>query len=83
MTIIHVCVGSACHLKGSYNVIYAMQEEIDRHKLGEKVMVKAIFCLERCSEAVSVKINEDNEIHSVAESTVEQLFLQNIIPRVQ
>jgi NADH:ubiquinone oxidoreductase subunit E len=82
MTTIKVCVGSACHLKGSYNVINAFQEQINDHNLGEKITLKAIFCLDHCSQAVSVKLDNDDEIHSVSEKTVGEFFDNNVMPRV-
>ena len=82
MTTIQVCVGSACHLKGSYNIINALQDQITEHNLGEKVTIKAIFCLDHCSEAVSVKVDDDEEIYSLSVKTVDDFFTKNIISRV-
>ena len=83
MTTIQVCVGSACHLKGSYNVINAMQDQLNQHELGDKVVITALFCLDRCSKAVSVKIDNEECIYSVSEKTVEDFFTENILHRVK
>lgn len=77
MIIIQVCIGSACHLKGSYNVINRLQEVISSRGLGEKVKVKAAFCLGECTKAVSVKVN-DNAVESVDEAGVED-FIDKIL----
>lgn len=58
MIIISVCIGSACHLKDSYNVISALQSEIEKLNIGDKVELKASFCLGHCTNPVSVKIDE-------------------------
>jgi len=82
MTTIQVCVGSACHLKGSYNIFNAFQALITEHEIGDKVTIKATFCLDHCSEAVSVKVDDDEEIYSLSVKTVDDFFNKTILPRV-
>ena len=60
---IKVCVGSACHLKGSYLVIEKIQEYIKKNNLDNKIELKATLCLGKCTSNVSVLIN--NELLSV------------------
>ncbi len=67
---IKVCIGSACHLKGSYEVIKRLQAYITKHHLEEKVDLKSSFCLGNCGKAVAVQIN-DGEIESVSPENVE------------
>ncbi|MDF2839839.1 MAG: hypothetical protein K0Q99_610 [Clostridia bacterium] len=71
MTTIEVCIGSACHIKGSYNVISKLQEIINDKKLENQVVIKAAFCLGECTNAVSVRANEGKvqslDIEGVAE----------------
>lgn len=67
---IKVCIGSACHLKGSYDVIKKFQAYITKHQLDEAIILKSSFCLGKCSEAVSVQINSD-EIISMTPEAVE------------
>lgn len=81
MITINICIGSACHLKGAYNVIKGLQEIIEKRKLEDKIVVKAAFCLGECTKAVSVKINDD-EVISVGEETVEEFFEQHVIGRL-
>ena len=57
--IINVCVGSSCHLKGSYEVIQKLKTLIETNGLSDKVELKASFCLGDCSNGVSMKINEE------------------------
>jgi len=69
---IKVCVGSACHLKGSYLVIEAIQKFIEEKKLANKIELKASFCLGKCTSNVSILIN--NELLSVnAEDVIEKI----------
>lgn len=54
---IYVCIGSSCHLKGSYDVIQVFKELIKEHHLEEKVSLNASFCLGHCQNGVTAKIN--------------------------
>lgn len=61
---VNVCIGSACHIKGSYNVIEVFKNYIMENNLQDHIVLKSAFCLGSCSEAVSVQCDY-NEIHSV------------------
>ena len=76
-----VCVGSACHLKGSYNVINNFQQIIEEYNLSDKVELKAIFCLGHCTTGVSVKI-DDSEVYSVSGSTARKFFDTEVLPKL-
>ena len=78
--IIQVCIGSACHLKGSYNVINSLQQLINEKSLQDRVTLKAAFCLGQCTSAVSVQI-DDGPILSVCDSTVGQFFDEYVAGR--
>lgn len=69
---ISVCVGSACHLKGSYKVIDKIQKLINEQHLGNQMSLKAAFCIGECSKAVTVKV--EDEIYSLKEEDVDDFF---------
>ncbi|WIV11721.1 (2Fe-2S) ferredoxin domain-containing protein [Proteiniborus sp. MB09-C3] len=81
MVTINVCIGSACHLKGAYEVINNLQHIIEERELSEKVIVKAAFCLGECTKAVSVRVDEDKVV-SVGEETVKEFFEQHVVGRL-
>ncbi len=56
--IVQICIGSACHLKGSYQVIQNLKGLIESEGLEEEIILKSSFCLGACSGAVAVKIDE-------------------------
>ena len=74
MKTINVCVGSACHLKGAYQVVNRLQKIVEEKKLEDRVVIKAAFCLGHCTNAVSVKV-DDGEVFSLTEGEVE-MFLE-------
>ncbi|MCT4594530.1 MAG: (2Fe-2S) ferredoxin domain-containing protein [Anaeromicrobium sp.] len=77
---ISICVGSACHLKGSQRVIKRLQELVKMKNLEDKIVIKASFCLGECNDYVSVKVRD--EISSVNESTVDEFFYENVLGRL-
>ena len=76
---ISICIGSACHIKGSYEVIKIFKEYIDRNNLNEFITLKSSFCLGTCSGAVSVQI--DDEIISVTPENAERILIKYIKKR--
>ena len=69
---ITVCIGSSCHLKGSRQVVEALQNLIAEKNLGDKVELGATFCLGKCQQGVCVMVDE--EFHSVSPDTVDEFF---------
>ena len=59
MTEVSVCVGTSCHLKGSYNIVQTFQQKIEELGLHDEIKLKATFCTKQCQRnSVSVLINE-------------------------
>ena len=81
MIIINVCIGSACHIKGSYNVINSLQQLTEEYGLTDRVDTRAAFCLGHCTQAVSVRIG-DGEVQSVSGATARAFFAKQVLPLV-
>ncbi|MGL4791226.1 MAG: (2Fe-2S) ferredoxin domain-containing protein [Anaerotignaceae bacterium] len=77
---IQVCIGSVCHLKGSYEIISKLETLLDEKSLTDKVKIKATFCLGDCVNAVCVKF--DNSIYSVQPDTVNDFFTSVVEKKV-
>ena len=70
---ISVCIGSACHLKGSFNVINGIQQAIEKNGLSDKVLINGIFCTGNCgSKGVAVLV--ENEYYGVDTTIVNEFF---------
>lgn len=82
MVTLNICIGSACHLKGSYNVINGLQDMIKDQGLEDKVVVKAAFCLGECTKAVSVKVDEEDKVYSVNEGNIREFFNNQVVGRL-
>ena len=81
---ITVCIGSACHIKGSRQVVGQLQKLIAEHNLGDKVELGGTFCMSNCQKGVCVTIETltTEEFFSVTPETVEEFFRENVLSRV-
>ncbi len=77
---ISVCIGSACHLKGSYNLINGFQQAIEKYGVSNKVEIPGTFCLGHCGDNVSVQV--DGEYFSVNPENINEFFKENIMTRI-
>jgi len=78
MITISVCIGSSCHLKGSYDVVSELERLINEKALASKIEVKASFCLGNCTKPVSIKIN-DGPVMSVSKENVSNFFDEHVM----
>ena len=68
-----VCVGSSCHLKGSRQVISAIDQLIKGNHLEDKLTLKGSFCMGKCGcKGISVKL--DDEFFSLLPDEVDTFF---------
>ena len=82
MVTVPVCVGSSCHLKGSYHVIKTFQEIIKERGLEDKVALKASFCMGRCLDGISMQV-DDEPISHVGFANASDIFYQYVLPKVE
>ncbi|HAQ40354.1 MAG TPA: hypothetical protein DCM73_05660 [Clostridiales bacterium] len=81
MADLKICVGSACHLKGSYDVIDIFKRCVQSRDVADKVEIKAAFCLGHCTEAVSVCFMD--KIYSVNADTAENFFDEVVMNNIR
>lgn len=75
---IKVCIGSSCHLRGSYEVIEKLKALIAENSLEGKVNLAASFCLGKCGTGVTV--TGDGEFwDNVTPETVESIFKEKVL----
>ena len=75
---IYVCIGSSCHLKGSYNIINALQGLIAEYHLEDRVSLNASFCLGQCQHGVTAKIN-DELVTGLNEENIRSIFEEKVV----
>ena len=73
MTVL-VCVGSSCHLKGSYEIIELFKAKLEKESLTDKVELRGTFCLGKCGVAgVSIQV-DDQIITGVTPKNFDEVF---------
>lgn len=78
---VKICIGSACHLNGSYNVIQEFSHIIEEKRLHDKIDIKAAFCMKQCqNQGVSIEV--DNECFFITPEKTEEFFETNIMPKI-
>ena len=77
--VVQICIGSACHLRGSYDVIEKLKSLIKADGLENKIVLKAGFCLGRCGEFVTVKV-DDEFVDGVSPATAEDFYNKKLKP---
>lgn len=68
--IIHVCMGSSCYLKGSFEIIQKLEE---LQKDGYNLNVFGKLCFDSCSDGVCVKIDSEL-ISGVNSNNIEKII---------
>lgn len=77
---IKVCIGSSCHLRGSYEVIERLKALIAENGLEGKVNLAASFCLGKCGTGVTV--TGDGEFwENVTPQTVDGIFAEKVLKK--
>ncbi len=71
---IELCIGSSCHVRGSFDVVEAFKKIIAERGLEDEVHLKGSFCMNACSDKVSVRHN--GVVYKVKPDGVEALFDQ-------
>ena len=77
---ITVCIGSSCHVKGSHQVVRALQQLIADNQLEDKVELGGTFCLSNCQRGVCVTV--DDVLFSVTPESVGEFFQENVLAKV-
>ena len=77
---ITVCIGSSCHIKGSRQVVEALQECISTNRLEDKIELGGTFCMGRCQEGVCVTV--DDEFYSVTPETIMEFIKNEVLAKL-
>ncbi len=57
-TVVRVCVGTNCFLRGSQTILTALLRDVAARGLDDEVDVRASFCFENCAGGPSVSVGE-------------------------
>ena len=83
MLIVQVCVGSSCHLKGSYDIVELFQKAVDEYDIDDEVVLSGSFCIGKCNRiGVTVQVNDDIHV-GVTKENFEEFFKKNILDVIE
>jgi NADH:ubiquinone oxidoreductase subunit E len=80
MRVITVCVGSACHLKGSHSIINYFKNAIQESGLENEVELKGTFCMDKCTDGANLLVDEEL-FHANSVEEAQQIFETQILQK--
>ncbi len=79
MVIVQVCVGSACHLKGSQEIVELFQKAIEEKHLEDEIMLCGSFCIGKCNRT-GVTVQVDDEVYvGITPANFKEFFEEKIL----
>jgi NADH:ubiquinone oxidoreductase subunit E len=80
--IVQVCIGSSCHIKGSYEIVHLMRKYIKDCSLEHQVTLAGSFCVGKCNrEGVTVQVDDTVNI-GVTREGFKEFFEENILKAI-
>ena len=77
--IIQVCVGSACHLKGSPEIVELLQKAVEENHLKDEITLAGCFCIGKCNR-VGVTIQIDDDVHTgITKENFKEFFQVHVL----
>lgn len=81
--IVQICVGSACHIKGSEKLVELFQKAIADNKLDNEITLAGSFCTGRCNRE-GVTISVDDDVYTgITPEKFDEFFKENILKKLQ
>ena len=81
MTEVKICVGSSCHLKGSYLIIDELKRLIAIEKMENDIALIASFCTGDCVNGVCMEVDGE-KIKGMTPDKIKDFFYLRIVPLV-
>ena len=79
--IIQVCIGSACHLKGSPEIVELLQKAVEENHLKDEITLAGSFCIGKCNR-VGVTIQIDDDVHTgITKENFKEFFQEHVLSK--
>ena len=77
--IIQVCVGSACLLKGSIEIVELLEKAVEENHLKDEITLAGSFCIGKCNR-VGVTIQVDDDVHTgITKENFKEFFQEHVL----
>ncbi len=81
-TMVQICVGSSCHLKGTAVIVAKINQLIEERHLENDVLLSGSFCAGKCNrEGVTIQVDDDM-FTGVTPESFEVFFEEEIMARI-
>ncbi len=77
MVTVEVCIGSACYVKGSSQVVTMLQNLIKERGWQDQVTLKGAFCMQVCNQGLGIRVN-GKQLLKVGLHNVEEVLTKEI-----
>lgn len=81
MKSLYICMGSACHQKGVYDVLETLKKLISEKNLDVEIELKGAFCLGPCENAIVIKY-KNILFEKISPKNIESKFNEEILPKI-
>ncbi len=80
--IIQICIGSACHLKGSHELVELLRTALKENNLDHEVALAGSFCMGKCNpNGVTVQV-DDTIVTGVTKEGFREFFNEYVLGKV-
>ena len=77
--IIQICVGSACHLKGSSEIVEFFHKAVEEYNLSDEITLAGSFCTGQCNR-IGVTVQIDDDVHTgITRENFRDFFKENVL----
>lgn len=79
MVNVEICIGSACYVKGSSQVVNDLNELIKENHWEDKIAVKGSFCMKACQNHIGLGIRiNGNQIEQVTAQNAKEVLSREL-----
>ena len=79
---ISVCIGSACHLRGAYNVFQTFLHLAEERALHDKIELSTSFCMGKC-KCKNIAVTIDGERLTVDPNAAVEFFNEKVMSKIK
>ncbi len=82
MVVVQVCVGSACHLRGSSEIVALLQKAVEENRIEDEVVLAGSFCIGKCN-GMGVTVQVDDDVHTgITPENFKEFFENHILKAI-
>jgi len=80
--VVQICIGSSCHLKGSYEIVEKFQTALKERGLQDRITLSGSFCIGKCNrEGVTIQV-DDTVFTGITPAGFDVFFEENILRKL-